>query len=569
MEQIISQIKSLKSIDGKIPNEWKDVSSKLFRNYLNNSNDVNLIISIISFSSLLDHQSALEVLSSCYNNGIGKYHSLIYVSLGLTYESLNNFISALDNYETGKNIGAEPLVFLEMKYKEFKSRMIQRFEQNSFYLGTLDNNDYYFDNGVVICKNLDSNKIINPKYNIINLVGYNINMISQSPLHSLNTSNISNKNERYQPGYDPSLLLSEDGTERSFEEARLQAIGIDFVSQRAQKEIIDKSMLNEQFSQEEVSLPKKKRAPLQEISRTETEFQDTFDLTNQPIKSILKKKEQTPKQNTSFGVTFDKKLVEDSNRKKRVPTPTIKKSLSVGDRVMFNNSHFDIVKQIGKSSFLCQGNGTYFVLKQNPFDLQQFQPNFPYLFILNIPQIKEYYVTEYYKYGTFQLVLDYFHNKPRGIDETTALFYLYQFLLIVKDLENHWLSHGSISSETLINKIPTKELPKLFNDEPIWKEEGVSLCRCDKLSSKQDNVDRESIASLYHFLCTKTELNGTPLSCPKRWNQEIWTQTFNLLSTQQDITPLISLISNELKQSSRGLQLRSSLSRINVSIMEK
>ena len=62
MEQIISQIKSLKSIDGKIPNEWKDVSSKLFRNYLNNSNDVNLIISIISLEELLFKESIISIL---------------------------------------------------------------------------------------------------------------------------------------------------------------------------------------------------------------------------------------------------------------------------------------------------------------------------------------------------------------------------------------------------------------------------------------------------------------------------------------------------------------------------
>ncbi|KAH0791898.1 hypothetical protein GPJ56_004182 [Histomonas meleagridis] len=471
-----------------------------------------------------------------------------------------------------------------MKFNDFRNRMQKRFSlQKSFSLGELEGLTYTFNNGMITCINTKNKTPSIPKHDLSSLIGHN--GFSLSPIQSPNVSGT--RNDRFQPGYDPSLLLDQDGNECSFEEARLRSIGIDFVARRlAQTEVqlppkskrvplqeIKKSspISKPQFGFPEPELPpKRNRTPLQEIRKEPPSMPGPFDLPDEKPRSILKKPDQRGHQVTNT-VTFGNKSAEKGpTQKRRVPTPTIKKTLAIGERLMFGGRHYNIVQQLGNSAFLCENNTSSFVLKQNPLELQPFNPQHYYLFLVKIPSVEEYYVTKYLKYGTFQDVITFSHSKPRGFDEPTSLFYLYQLLLILNDLEQNFVSHCYIDPENLLNKIPAKELPKEFNNDPSWEDVGLILCRCDKLVAHEGNIDRESVGKLYHFLCTKKMLNKLNEfdKCPKRWNEKIWNEVFRILQTQQDLNNLIELIKTELKQPSKGLQLRSSLSRINVYLME-
>ena len=198
----------------------------------------------------------------------------------------------------------------------------------------------------------------------------------------------------------------------------------------------------------------------------------------------------------------------------------------------------------------------------------QFKPNNPQLFLINISKSKDYYITKYLTNGTFKYVIDYYHKKPRGIEEPVAYYYLIQMLSIIKDLEDNSVSHGNINASNLLNRITTNELPKEFNDDNSWKEQGIALCCCDNLKNEEGH-DRYSIALIYYYLCTKTKLEQKPDNCPRRWNESIWKQTFDILLSNKNPQGLISILIKELQQPSKGLQIRSSLSRINVSLMEQ
>ncbi|KAH0789059.1 hypothetical protein GPJ56_007036 [Histomonas meleagridis] len=273
--------------------------------------------------------------------------------------------------------------------------------------------------------------------------------------------------------------------------------------------------------------------------------------------STLRKKRDISNEDDSF-LSLPKKNSTPNNR------------IEVGNSIIIDGETYNIISKISNSSYLCANNSSTFHLKQVSHEVIPFMPTNPQYFLVGKLISNNLYITKYCKYGTFQRVIEYCHNRPRGTDELIAHFYLLQMLFIIKNLEEKFLSHGNINMNTLLNRITSLELTKEFDiNNPSWIEQGIILCNCENINNNNGNNDRVNVALLFHYFCTKIQLNNNVENCPKRWNNEIWNKTFDfLLNGNGNADEIINLIAIELGNPSKGLQLRSAMSRINLHLME-
>ena len=120
-------------------------------------------------------------------------------------------------------------------------------------------------------------------------------------------------------------------------------------------------------------------------------------------------------------------------------------------------------------------------------------------------------------------------------------------------------------SKNLLLRTSSEELSKKFGvNEVGWSDTGLTLIRCDKLSSMKSNQeksnDRLSVYNIFYILSTGNSYSGTFEQCPKRWNNNIWQLTYDILTSNKAFDPLIAMIMKELEQN--ALSLRCKIARV-------
>jgi hypothetical protein len=189
---------------------------------------------------------------------------------------------------------------------------------------------------------------------------------------------------------------------------------------------------------------------------------------------------------------------------------------------------------------------------------------------LPVAESNDYFATAFREFGTFRDFLGICHQRESGVHEPVAWFSLLQLVRILRNLENNWVLHGAIAAEALLNRFSREELPKTFDINGRWRDDGFSLCRCDKLTQSQNfdgSPDRLAVLGLFCFLSTKAEFTGRTPPLPARWkNSALWEMTFQVLRSGNPLDGLIGQIVDELSRS--ALPLRSWKARINSAIYD-
>ena len=574
LNTLVAEVKQLKPVRGQVPEKWHSVLSHivaLIQEFPGKENDDSLVSAVISFAAEFNNQVSLSVLQEAGERGLGAKHGLWYSAVALKNEHLGNYVASAACFRDGREAAAEPEVFMKQQFENFKRRMAKRLNgQASLELGTLRGAKYVFIDGVVECRDERTNRPAVPRIDLLEEIGYRPDTLAQTSLSPSVT-----KSDLFKAGYDTSLLLDDFGMEQSLEEARLKSLNIDFVKER---QLTPKQSAFE-------PLPQRRRNPraLQPLDKprsnpvqfdpepsVEPEEPESFQYvgSEQP-RSILKRRE-SPRNTSRTTVRFNQAAVVHPSEIRRVPTPTVKRTARVGEMLIISGSKYLCEKQLGETAMMCSGDGGKLVIKPLNLDQPAFEPENKELFCLPITSVKEFYATAFCKYGTFNDMMHLCHQKPRGVEEPVAWFCLLQMVRMLRNLENAWMTHGAISGDTLLNRFSSQEIPKEFDLNGGWKEEGFALCRIDKLTpNDRSGVDRAAVASLFHMLCTKSEMVNKPQACPRRWNNELWTETFDVLQSTAPFDKLIDDLVTELSQERVTLALRSYKTRYDNDIVTK
>ncbi|OHT11205.1 hypothetical protein TRFO_01140 [Tritrichomonas foetus] len=633
----ISQIDALNPINGEIPQQWEELFTEII-NFIKKKNfaDFNnnrLVFSIVNFISKFNPGHGNSLFYMCDQVGIGSSNTLWHTALAISFEREKNYIMALDIYENSLQKSAQPYEFLEQNYNSFKERMLQRLYGNYILdLGCLEEASYIFNEGGITCKNSTTNLPSRPKYDILDILGfdsakalqYNSPQYSRSfhnDSRSMNSYNNNQNNylhDKITNNHNNSLNLSNNFNHNSRSFNSNHSISNNQNYNRNQMSTLsppqqddnqndyryiyyDQKNENRNFQGSSMNIKnnsnddffggfnqsKDNYSPTKPIEKAEFVIPPSLEnneddeklfkfdvLPKGNTKSILKKKEKTATTTASpsrgTGVKFNKNSnVPTIPEKKRVPTPVRKRELSIGSTILSDVFTFQIISQIGSGAFEAdEVNGGKYVIKKSPIEYSKFNPKYPFLFCLPIDSISDFYVTKFERFGTFDKVIDILHSSTR-IEENVVLFYLFQLLMMIESLESKWMCHGNISPQKLLNMYSSNDL-KASNDlnDTIWQEIGIKLCACDEIRSNESNEDRKSVAALFYFLATKKNFEGNPGEPPKRWNAEIWNQTFQVLQTRSKLDSIIHIIQNHLSQSGNISRLRSVLSRVFIKLME-
>ena len=568
---IIPQITNLKPKLGNIPIEWNEIQAELLSIISKDSsiaNDSEIICALALFANKLTDSNAVKFLNRCNSIGIGLSHTLWFSLIALGYEKMKNYIESLFTFEQAKKNNAQPEAFLDLKYNDFKGRMKKRFQLNDkLELGSHNNIFYLFQNGMIVAK-ANNGMDCNPEFDILKIIGYTAN---QSSFASINMSNNTSKQDHYTPGYLASLLIGSDEKECSFEEQRLASLGYDYLANRR---INPNILMADDNQQEEVILPKKKRNPLQPISvsRVKVEPLDgsfSFNGLSAQPKSILKKHDQTSvpsPRNASksiSGVTFDHSVFQQSPDRRRPPTPVPKRQILVNEMINTSVGILSIEQQIGEHSYLGRNQNGDYVIKISHLSSVNFQPQHPKFFSMSISESVDFYITPFYNNGSLEKVINMYNGKKP--DQLVSLYYLLNMIIILQDLEDNNCSHDEINPKNLLLRTSSEELSKKFGvNEVGWSDTGLTLIRCDKLSSMKSNQeksnDRLSVYNIFYILSTGNSYSGTFEQCPKRWNNNIWQLTYDILTSNKAFDPLIAMIMKELEQN--ALSLRCKIARV-------
>jgi hypothetical protein len=537
LTDVVSAIKSEKPVRGGVSPQWSrilDDLRQLVHDYPEHANSDPLVSAIVSLAAEFSDSTALQLIGDCRAIGIGVAHGLWFSAIALKFEHLANYISSLDAFKEGIAARAEPGLFLTQQFDHFKKRMLRRLSgQTRLDLGTLENVAYVFIDGGISCKTVDTRLPHGPKHDFISDIGF----VYARPVAS----------QKLQPGFDPALLTTEDGQgDRCFEEVRLQARGIDYLALRRQRE--------------QGEPLERRKAPVAAVDED-------------PVipRGILKRPDAKPV--ASAGVRFQRIPASQANppEKKRSPASPPRGGLIPGQTIIIQSEHYTVEKAISRSSFLAVSKaGTKIHVKaQNP-KRPQFIPENEELFCLPVVESADYFATSYQEFGTFQDFLSVCHQREHGVPEPVAWFTLLQLTRIIRNLENSWVLHGAISPETVLNRFSKDELPKAFDLNGRWKDDGFSLCRCDKLTQAQKfdaSPDRRAILNLFCLLATKAEFASRAPPCPPRWKGgDLWPAAFQALQSARPLDALISRLVDELGRS--ALALRSWKARINTAIYE-
>lgn len=599
LDLLISSINGLRPSQNMIPSRWKNVLSEIsdfLTKYPDECNNNKLICALIRFIAKLDSSNTQEIFGNCIDLNIGNFHSLWCTSLAIEFERSKNYILALDVFEISIQREAQPIGFLTQNLDSFKERMLKRLYGNySLDLGMIDNNKYTYIDGGINCKNINTNLPAIPKYDFLEVINFDPSKAMEytSPQSfSKSRSSFLAKPTNYQQNYDLSPPHFEEvefpaNSPHQFEEVEFPANNsfheqnrssfLSPTSQPVQKqnsftmqaqpyeprEEIDFFQIHSyQNDQESNQNPSKQLHTNNDQSQTELSFQFNHV---EPKRSIMKKSSQSPSRSNNSGVKFNNRA-QPANDKKRASTPVGKNNkLEVGAKIFADIHEFHIKKQIGSGAFLAESEHQEFVIKRIPMDYRPFTPKYPFLFCLPIESITTFYVTEFTKLGTFDMIIPHIHKNR--VDENVSLFYLLQLLLIVDDLETKFMTHGNIYPKKLLNKYPKDELPDQFSiDDPIWQETGIKLCACDEIHYDEGIQDRTAVARLFYFIATKSEIENDFGKPPPRWNNEIWSTTFNILQTKDPLASLIELIHNYLQKNSK--KLKNQMSRTYISFSE-
>lgn len=575
LNSLVTEIKQMKPMRGQVPEKWHSLLSRLAaftQEFPAKANDDNLVSAVISFAAEFNNSISLSILQDAADHGIGSKHSLWFSALALKNEHLTNYVSSVACFVEGRQANADPEVFLKQQFENFKRRMAKRLNgQTSLELGTYRGAKYTFLDGAVECRDERTNRPAVPRIDFLAEIGYRPDVLQASMSPSVT------KSDMFKAGYDTSLLLDDFGMEQSLEEARLKSLNIDFVKER---QLTPKQSAFE-------PLPQRRRNPraLQPLDKPRTnpvhfdpapehsvdhEERDSFQyMSSEQPRSILKRRE-SPRNTSRTTVKFNQTTIAAPSELRRVPTPTIKRAIRVGEMVILSGAMYHVDKQLGDAAFICSGDAGKLVIKPIPLDAPAFKPENPELFCLPLDTVKEFFAMELRKYGTFSDLMKLCHQKERGVEEPVAWFCLLQMARILRNLENAWVTHGAISGDTLMNRFSSTEMPKEFDLNGGWKEEGFALCRLDKITqSEKSGADRPAVAALFHLLCTKAEMVNKPQSCPRRWNSELWTEAFEVLQSTSPLDRLIDDIVTYLSQERVALALRSYKARYDAELVKQ
>jgi hypothetical protein len=432
--------------------------------------------------------------------GVGTSHSLVFCACALSHEHQSNFVGSLDAFKRGASAGAAPEQFLEQQLSAFKKRMVRRLTgQSRVALGSLDGSVYSFVDGGLSCTRANTHLPDVPKFDFLAEIGF-----------------AAKTDARLQPGYDPALLLGDDGRDRSFEEARFHAAGVDYLSRRCDD------------------------AP----------------------RSILKRPSPTNRKEPRTAVRF----TVDSP-KKQLPPPA-KRSLMRGESVILGDERALVERPLGPSAHLCSSSGGLLVVKLAPAECAQFAPENEELFCLPVCPSHDFYVTKFRPFGTFADFAEAFAEGRSG-REPVGWFVLLQLLRIVRNLERHFVVHGAIAPDTLLNQFAADELPTRFDMKGAWREEGFCLCRCDGIKKAGGpGADREAVARIFCSLVTGGDLTPGVPEKPRNWkNGELWLGAFEVLRSARPLDEVIGRLIEEV--TAVVMPLRSWKSRINSRIYDK
>lgn len=621
LNELVGAIKHLTPVRGDVPEEWR---SRLFTNlsvfvdeHPDRSNDDKLISAIIRFAADFNDQIGLAILDQCRSINIGSRHALWYAAYALKNEHVSNYATSLASFLHAIDVKADPDVFLLQQFSNFKSRMIKRMKASDdasepILLGTYEDVDYTYSSGGVECRNKRGG-ICSPAFDFITEIGY----IPPNPAPSPSTSRSATHSEMYKPAYSPDLLMDEDGHEMCFEEARLRALGFDVTASR--------EPVPPQHSTESVKvmdLPKKSARPLQMRMKSpipkavpqdeeRAQFNSTQgairfkmgadhdnssgssgcfmpDLMAQAPQSILRKRSDAPKipEKRAGGVKFEEPANPSPRKLKRTLTPTTRRLVSIGEKLVINGNPYIVEQQLGNVTFMCSCGSHKLVLKPVPLHVEMFEPEHSEWFALMLPGVQTHYATEYQSCGTFNDFMEACHPDESSIvNEEVAWFCLLQLVRIVRTLENHFVIHGEINGDTLMNRIPEEELPKefisvgggaggRFDLNGSYKDVGFILVRCDKIAANMNtdgpSPDRIAIANLFHKLCTRRDLVDAPEPAPRRdWNRDLWELAFRVLAGREKLDKLIEDLVTFLSKREHAIALRSRLSRYNTHLLMK
>lgn len=575
---------------------YQEKLSTIFQNNEKDANSNELITSIITCSESLNDEQAnsiFETYSQCAN--IGMKNPLWIASYALTYERVQNYIPVFQIYQSAFNNQIEP-PFLKDQYSKFISRMQKRLSQVvKFDLGMYNNIKYTWRAGNVIA--MENGRRTDPEIDIVTILGMN-------KLNKTTDSFSTMKTER--PAYDANLLLSTDGTSRSFVEARLADMGIDFVRLRKEKErkaqpriplqpISPKSESKPTetvfrlpsrtkgkssfLAQEEGSVPERK--PLQVIKSsflTNEADPDEFNPFRQQDEEIHKEKRRPlapisssptiapPSTTRTRGILKrgDSKGSISPSRVKIQGSPHkgAKSSFNIGERVNADDLEIEVLEQIGNNSYVCSSvDGRKYFVKICQMNSLLREIDHKELFSIPEPRYETYFLVPFLNIP-FSKVVSIITSKKT--DQTVAFFFLMQLCRILFSLESANIHHGSIAIENIMYRIPDAEL-RAFDDGEEWAGCGLTLTKCDKISKGKIEEERKSALEIFLQIANG---NAKKTDMPKRWNKEIWEMAISVLSLSNN-TPSIKALEGKILTFliEKGETVKSQISRINVSLL--
>lgn len=574
LDLIISQIDGLRVNKNSIPSGWGNILSELavfLKEYPDECNNNKLICSLVNFISKLDFSLTQEIFDNCIDINIGNFHSLWCTCFAAEFERNGNYITALDIYEISLQREAKPIGFLNQNFDLFKERMLKRLYGNySLNLGELGDNIYTFIEGGITCKDIKTNLPRRPKYDLLQIINFDQSKTMrytspQSFSRSRSSFIAKPSGNRQDSNFSPPQFEEvEFPVNNSFHEKNQSS----FLSPTSQPPKQNSFTIQHQTYEQQEKEPEidffqmqsfnnntnNKSTSIQlnmnnEQSQPESFFQFNDDAKPKPI---LKKRSPSPSRSNTSIVKFNNRS-QPANDKKRASTPVGKNNkLEVGAKIFADIFEFHITQQIGSGAFLAKSEDRDYVIKRIPMDYQKFTPKYPFLFCLPIESINNFYVTEYEKLGTFDSVIPHIHKNR--VDENVSLFFLLQLLLIIDDLESQNMVYGNINPTKLVNKYRKNDFPDTFNiDDPAWQETGIKICACDEIHHGDEITDREAVARLFYFISTKNELENDFGKPPPRWNNEIWTGTFEILQTKKPLNSLIGFIYSYLQKNVKKL----------------
>lgn len=232
LSDLVNDIKNISMSDAsqisqKLLNYQSNISNYL-QNNPKDANDHQLITEILACTEKLNDIDANQIIENFTNElQIGSRNPLWIASCALTYERVQNYIMVFYIYQNAFDQHIDP-PFLKDQYNKFITRMNKRLTSVvKLDLGILNRIQYSWRAGKLVTTK--DGRHVEPEIDVLGIIG-----ISD---HNKTIENSFSMIRTEKPAYDANLLLSTDGTTRSFIEARLANIGIDFVRQRKEKEM--------------------------------------------------------------------------------------------------------------------------------------------------------------------------------------------------------------------------------------------------------------------------------------------------------------------------------------------